>query len=58
MNTIYNLIKKGEDNLTKADLQKLGAMAKAAEKYEDETLDLQPQLSKNFFTKNINKKCL
>ena len=39
---VYNLMNKGEDKLTSIQLQKLTAMAGAAEKYEDEVLGLKP----------------
>lgn len=39
---IYDLMNKGEENLTKADVKKLTSMANAAEKFEDEVLDLKP----------------
>lgn len=41
MVTIYELMNKGEANLSIADLKKLAAMSAAAEKYEDEVLGLQ-----------------
>ncbi len=40
MVTIYELMNKGEANLSVADLKKLTAMSAAAEKYEDEVLGL------------------
>ncbi len=40
---VYNLMNKGEANLTSVELKKLAAMAEAAEKYEDEVLGLQPR---------------
>lgn len=42
MVAVYELMNKGEDNLTKKELDKLGVMAVAAEKYEDEVLGLKP----------------
>jgi len=45
MNTLYNFMQKGESNLTDNELEELKDLAEAAEKYEDETLDLQPGLS-------------
>ncbi len=42
MVTIYNLMNKGEANLTKTELQRLETMAIAAEKFEDEVLGLKP----------------
>ncbi len=41
MVTIYELMNKGEANLSIADLKKLAAMSAAAEKYEDEVLGFQ-----------------
>ena len=38
MVAVYNLMNKGEANLTPAELKKLSAMAVAAEKDEDEVL--------------------
>ena len=42
MAAIYELMNKGEENLTKAELKSIAAKSKAAEKYEDETLGLRP----------------
>lgn len=42
MVAIYNLMNKGEANLTEKELNKLEAMAKAAEDYEDNVLELKP----------------
>ena len=42
MIAIYELMNKGEDNLTPMELDALGNMALAAEKYEDEVLHLKP----------------
>jgi antitoxin component HigA of HigAB toxin-antitoxin module len=39
---LYDLMNKGEGNLTAPELKKLAAMAAAAEKYEDEVLGLKP----------------
>lgn len=43
MVAVYNLMNKGEANLTKPELQRLETMALAAEKFEDEVLGLRPQ---------------
>jgi antitoxin component HigA of HigAB toxin-antitoxin module len=43
MLAIYELMDKGETNLTAAELKKLAAMSTAAEKYEDEVLGLKPK---------------
>jgi len=40
MVTIYNLMNKGEKNLTKKELSQLSSMAMAAELYEDTVLGL------------------
>jgi HTH-type transcriptional regulator / antitoxin HigA len=42
MVAIYKLMSKGEENLSASELKKLAAMSVAAEKYEDEVLDLKP----------------
>lgn len=39
---IYNLMDKGSENLNEAEMQTLGAMTLAAEKFEDEVLGLKP----------------
>jgi HTH-type transcriptional regulator / antitoxin HigA len=39
---IYELMNKGEANLTKSELDRVSRMAKAAELFEDETLKLRP----------------
>ena len=42
MANIYELMNKGETNLTKTETKKLGLMVKAAEKFEDEIMGLKP----------------
>lgn len=42
MVAIYNLMNKGEENLTKKELSQLSSMAMAAELYEDTVLGLKP----------------
>ena len=42
MVSVYNLMNKGEANLTEKELKSLEAMAKAAEEYEDTVLGLKP----------------
>ena len=42
MVTVYELMNKGETNITKKELNKLETMAKAAEEYEDNVLGLKP----------------
>lgn len=43
MVAVYNLMNKGEETLKPTELRKLAAMAAAAEKYEDEVLNLTPR---------------
>lgn len=43
MVAVYDLMNKGEANLSPNELKKLAAMAEAAEKYEDEILGLHPR---------------
>ena len=42
MVAVYDLMNKGEANLTAKELKTLAAMAKAAEEYEDNVLGLKP----------------
>ena len=42
MVAVYNLMNKGEANLTEIEMMKLAAMAKAAEEYEDMVMGLKP----------------
>ncbi len=42
MANIYELMNKGETNLTKTESKKLALMVNAAEKFEDETMGLRP----------------
>jgi len=42
MVNIYELMNKGEANLTNTERKKLGLMVNAAEKFEDETMGLRP----------------
>jgi len=42
MVSVYNLMNRGEANLTAKELKLLEAMAKAAEEYEDTVLGLKP----------------
>lgn len=39
---IYELMDKGEENLSKAEIERLGAMVVEAERFEDEVLGLRP----------------
>lgn len=56
MVNIYNLMNKGEVNLTKAELQQLETMALAAEKFEDEVLGLKPQKTPKTITEIVELK--
>ena len=42
MTIVFEMINRGEINLTKVELSRVRMMAKAAEKYEDEVLGLRP----------------
>ena len=42
MVAIYKLMNKNEVNMTSSEIKKLAAMAAAAEKYEDEVLEIKP----------------
>ena len=42
MVSVYNLMNKGEENLTEQELGQLAAMSIAAEEYEDNVLGLKP----------------
>ncbi len=44
---IYDLMNKGETNLTEADVRKLTTMTAAAEEFEDEVLQLKPARQAN-----------
>ncbi|WP_040298915.1 helix-turn-helix domain-containing protein [Arcticibacter svalbardensis] len=44
---IYDLMNKDEENLTEADVKKLTAMTSAAERFEDEVLELKPTRQPN-----------
>lgn len=56
MVAIYNLMNKGEANLTKAELQRLETMAIAAEKFEDEVLGLRPRKAPKTITEIVELK--
>lgn len=56
MVAIYNLMNKGEANLTTAELKKLVAMTKAAEDYEDNVLELKPVKEPQTITELIEQK--
>jgi HTH-type transcriptional regulator/antitoxin HigA len=42
MAAVYNLMDKGEANLTGKELKTLAAMTKAAEEYEENVLEVKP----------------
>ena len=54
MVAIYNLMSKGEANLSATDIKKLRSMTKAAEEYEDEVLKL--QVEPKTITEMVEKK--
>lgn len=56
MVAVYNLMNKGEANLTERELNKLEAMAKAAEEYEDNVLGLKPGKKPETITEIIEQK--
>ncbi len=41
--TVYNLLNKGETNLSLSEFKKLQSMATVAERYKDEVLNLKPK---------------
>lgn len=43
MLAIYELMDKGESNLSRAEIKRLAGMSEAAEKFEDEVLGLKPK---------------
>ena len=56
MVTVYNLMNKGEANLTAKELKTLAAMAKAAEEYEDNVLGLKPPKEPKTLTEMLEQK--
>lgn len=42
LHTVYNLMNKGEKNVTAAEARQIEQMAKVIEKYEDEVLKIMP----------------
>jgi antitoxin component HigA of HigAB toxin-antitoxin module len=56
MVAVYELMNKGEANLTKKELDKMEAMAKAAEEYEDNVLGLKPAKKPETITALIEQK--
>lgn len=56
MVAVYELMNKGEANLTERELSKLAAMAKSAEEYEDNVLGLKPVKKPQSITAIIEQK--
>ncbi len=56
MVVVYDLMNKGEANLSASELKKLAAMAEAAEKYEDEVLGLRPAKKPQTITELVELK--
>ena len=56
MVSVYNLMNKGEANLTAKELKSLEAMAKAAEEYEDTVLGLKPVKEPQTITELLEQK--
>lgn len=53
---IYRLMDKGEHNLSPAELKDLASMTVAAEKFEDEVLDLKPRKDPATITEAVELK--
>jgi HTH-type transcriptional regulator / antitoxin HigA len=56
MVAVYNLMNRGEANLTAKELKILAAMARAAEEYEDNVLGLKPPKEPKTLTEMLEKK--
>jgi HTH-type transcriptional regulator / antitoxin HigA len=56
MVAVYDLMNKGEANLTARDLKTLSTMAKAAEEYEDNVLGLKPAKQPKTITELLEQK--
>ena len=56
MVAVYNLMNKGEANLTTKELKTLEIMAKAAEEYEDNVLGLKPAREPKTITELLEQK--
>ena len=56
MVAVYELMNKGEANLTTKELKDLAAMAKAAEEYEDKVLGLKPAKEPQTITELLEQK--
>jgi HTH-type transcriptional regulator/antitoxin HigA len=56
MVAVYDLMNKGEANLSAKELKTLAEMAKAAEEYEDNVLGLKPPKEPKTLTEMLEKK--
>ncbi|MBN9383036.1 MAG: helix-turn-helix transcriptional regulator [Chitinophagaceae bacterium] len=56
MVAVYDLMNKGEANLTAKELKTLATMAKAAEEYEDNVLGLKPAKEPQTITELLEQK--
>lgn len=56
MVAIFKMMDKGEENLSPEEVEQLSAMAIAAEKYEDEVLDLKPKKEPKTITEAVELK--
>jgi HTH-type transcriptional regulator/antitoxin HigA len=56
MVAVYELMNRGEANLTSKDLKTLAAMSKAAEEYEDNVLGLKPAKKPQTITELLEQK--
>ena len=56
MVAVYDLMNRGEANLTAKELKTLSAMAKAAEEYEDNVLGLKPTREPKTITELLEQK--
>ncbi len=56
MVAVYDLMNKGEANLTAKELKNLATMAKAAEEYEDNVLGLKPAKEPQTITELLEQK--
>ncbi len=56
MVAVYDLMNRGEANLTAKDLKSLAAMARAAEEYEDNVLGLKPAQEPRTITELLEQK--
>lgn len=58
MVAVYDLMNKGEANLSAKELKTLAAMAKAAEEYEDNVLGLKPPKEPRHSQKCWKRRCM